>query len=516
MPRGIPADRTHKAEIVAKIRDHGLSVSEASAQYQYDKNGNLIDRTETAGQTLYTYDGFNRVTQLKQYSQPNLDYTYDKAGNLKTEAGAAGTATYSYDAANQVTGVKHSATGTNNYSVAYTAGRPTTVTLPGGITQTISYDKAGRQTSIKAVKGSTVLTNYTASYANTAGADNQLMQTEKDNVTGITTTYSYDGLERLVGAAGSGNGAHSYTYAYDANGNRTQSSKDGVYSAIYGYNNANQLTTAGGATYGGYDAAGNQTSNGAGLTMTYTAQNQATSFTPKGATTQNASYLNAGQTSRTAFGAITYQNGLQGMYSEKAGSTTTGYVHLPGGTKQTIYQLIGTTPYYYLTDIHGSTVKMTNASGTVVNTYNYDPYGKQLTATGSTQNKIKYSNGYQDTTTGLYKYGARYYNVVEGRWTQMDPSGNNAHYVYGGNNPINNADPSGLAYGNLGISGCLVVCIDAGILADKTDIHPYAGLGVGVDAGVDVGFSANEGSISSGLQGSLNCDLLPIIVFVRF
>ena len=34
MPRGIPADRTHKAEIIAKIRDQGLSVSAASAQYQ--------------------------------------------------------------------------------------------------------------------------------------------------------------------------------------------------------------------------------------------------------------------------------------------------------------------------------------------------------------------------------------------------------------------------------------------------------------------------------------------------
>lgn len=33
MPRGIPADRTHKDEIVTKIRDHGLSVSEASAHY---------------------------------------------------------------------------------------------------------------------------------------------------------------------------------------------------------------------------------------------------------------------------------------------------------------------------------------------------------------------------------------------------------------------------------------------------------------------------------------------------
>lgn len=34
MPRGIPADRTHKDEIITKIRDHGMSVSVASAQYQ--------------------------------------------------------------------------------------------------------------------------------------------------------------------------------------------------------------------------------------------------------------------------------------------------------------------------------------------------------------------------------------------------------------------------------------------------------------------------------------------------
>lgn len=33
MPRGIPADRTHKAEIVSKIRDGGQSVSSVSAEY---------------------------------------------------------------------------------------------------------------------------------------------------------------------------------------------------------------------------------------------------------------------------------------------------------------------------------------------------------------------------------------------------------------------------------------------------------------------------------------------------
>ena len=33
MPRGVPADRTHKAEIVTKIRDGGQSVSSVSVEH---------------------------------------------------------------------------------------------------------------------------------------------------------------------------------------------------------------------------------------------------------------------------------------------------------------------------------------------------------------------------------------------------------------------------------------------------------------------------------------------------
>lgn len=33
MPRGIPIDQTLKAEVIAKIRDEGMSVTDASTQY---------------------------------------------------------------------------------------------------------------------------------------------------------------------------------------------------------------------------------------------------------------------------------------------------------------------------------------------------------------------------------------------------------------------------------------------------------------------------------------------------
>jgi RHS repeat-associated protein len=62
-------------------------------------------------------------------------------------------------------------------------------------------------------------------------------------------------------------------------------------------------------------------------------------------------------------------------------------------------------------------------------------------------NPWRYTGQYQDTTTGLYKMGARYYQPELGRWTQQDPSGLDANaYLYVSGNPVNFVDPSGLAF----------------------------------------------------------------------
>src|ERR1700733_6278820 len=108
--------------------------------------------------------------------------------------------------------------------------------------------------------------------------------------------------------------------------------------------------------------------------------------------------------------------------------------------------------YYYLFDGLGSIVSMTDSSGALVATYGYDPFGTLgggIVQSGLV-NPWGYAGGYTDKTTGLVKFGIRYYDAHTGRWTQATPIGGSLQevtkanpYIYADNNPINEIDPSG-------------------------------------------------------------------------
>ena len=74
---------------------------------------------------------------------------------------------------------------------------------------------------------------------------------------------------------------------------------------------------------------------------------------------------------------------------------------------------------------------MTNDSGTVTQTYQYDAFGNQLNANPADTNPIRYCGEYYDTETGTYYLRARYYSPTLGRFTQRDPHWNTGNMLYG-------------------------------------------------------------------------------------
>ena len=56
-----------------------------------------------------------------------------------------------------------------------------------------------------------------------------------------------------------------------------------------------------------------------------------------------------------------------------------------------ISQTSGANTYYYLSDGLGSTMKTVDATGTVVNGYTYDEYGKKTSSTGSQSNEFDFA-----------------------------------------------------------------------------------------------------------------------------
>jgi len=93
---------------------------------------------------------------------------------------------------------------------------------------------------------------------------------------------------------------------------------------------------------------------------------------------------------------------------------------------------------------------LTDTSGNVIDTYNYDAFGNLIQSTGTTPNDYRYSGEQLDGNTGFYYLRARYFNQSSGRFVTMDGfEGDNGEpitlhkYLYAGNNAVNFDDPSG-------------------------------------------------------------------------
>ena len=105
--------------------------------------------------------------------------------------------------------------------------------------------------------------------------------------------------------------------------------------------------------------------------------------------------------------------------------------------------------YYYHPDHLGSTSYITDASGEVYQHLEYFAFGETFVEEHSNRKHTPYKfNGKElDEETGLYYYGARYYDARTSVWLAVDPLAEMYPawnpYNYTMNNPINMIDPDG-------------------------------------------------------------------------
>ncbi|MFH1653466.1 MAG: RHS repeat-associated core domain-containing protein [Pseudomonadota bacterium] len=67
------------------------------ASFQYDKNGNLITRTQAGKVTLYDYDAEDRLTRVTLPDGKNINYDYDPFGRLISRSDVNGTKRFLWD-----------------------------------------------------------------------------------------------------------------------------------------------------------------------------------------------------------------------------------------------------------------------------------------------------------------------------------------------------------------------------------------------------------------------------------
>jgi len=165
-----------------------------------------------------------------------------------------------------------------------------------------------------------------------------------------------------------------------------------------------------------------------------------------------------------------------------------------------------TQAYFYHSDHLGSSNVITGAGGSQVCRYEYKPFGDISFQDGGYTTDIKYTGKIQDDT-GLYYYGARYYDPLIGRFispdtivqSPQDPQSLN-RYAYCRNNPIKYIDPTGHWF-----FAAIIAAVKA--ISAYAAVHPIissaamGGFLGGVNAGIS-GYDVFQG-IGVGILGGM-------------
>jgi RHS repeat-associated protein len=457
-------------------------VTPHAVTYSYDADGNRTQMTDgtgtmgATGYTTYTYDPLNRLESVTDGAAATVTYAYDPAGNntclsyansgsvtCQNAISGTGLVDYGYDAANRTVTMAdwvNPAIPTvfsydNDSNLTYTTLPTTTST-----TVTDTYDNADALTGVSGV--STLTRNADENIATTTppsvstdtyGYDSLNRVTAgtiPNDVSGATTSYTYDGASEITSVTPSGSSTTDYEYNSDGQLCWTATTTGSCTSpptgaTTYTYSTAGERLSASGssstpATYQ-WDQAGNlvceTVSNSSGFTCANPNVSYTTTFgyngdglrmsavSPPSGTTSQCTWDVSGSVPRMLqAGSEAY------LYGPNVGSAPIEDIAVGGGS------------HNYLVSDPTGVRELLSSGGSLSATVSYNSYG---VPSGSLISSFGFEGGITDANGFIYLIN-RYYDPTTGQFLSVDPdvASTGQPYAYSGGDPVNASDPSGL------------------------------------------------------------------------
>jgi RHS repeat-associated protein len=491
----------------------GFTDAEGETSYTYDSCGNLLSATDENGAIYYDYDGVGRVIAMFDTLSNTTGYSYDEVGNLQALTYPNGQeVSYTYDEAGRMIGVTDWL-GNETFYDYDGAGNIIKIARPNGTALYHNIDNANRLIAMyDEHPNGAYIRDLEFTY------HNGLIESEYSWANGSSTTRDYDEVGRLSEVTSDFESGDSWEYSYDVAGNITDANHDlSTYvesNLNMVYDDQNRLIEIN-ENEVDYDAEGNM--------ISYTLSNTSTVFAYDSASrlisTSNATYVYDvadNRISRTdAGGTTTFAYDASGGSNRLLASTddngTTYYIYGVG--------LIGciTPDGDYLTyhfDVCGSVTEITDMAGNVIDTFEYDPYGKLIDHQGDTDTLFHYNGRYGviDDGNGLLFMRARYYSTEIMRFinadvltgTIADPATLN-RYAFANGNPVRYVDPFGrsaalIAGGHLALDVAGLIP-EFGMIFDGVNAVWYAAEGDWLNAGISaVAFVPLVGDVIGGVR----------------
>lgn len=326
-----------------------------------------------------------------------------------------------------------------------------------GTTTTRTYeDLTGRQKSIQTRCGSQILQDLAYAY-DLAGN----LASRGNAVSNVAEAFKHDELNRLTEYS-IGSTPFFPLYTYDPAGRGRLDWQSGVGSYAYEPSSGRDWVASAGSMSYGHDAVGNITSRvgpgapGGSQQIDYTTFDLPKRITSPVGQFDFAYDANGARVVKQSPSGATFYAGDGYQRTDTTSAVDQRYTIFAGGravaqisNTDSNGALSGAAIDYLHDDNVGSVNVISNASGAVVTTRNYTPFGKSSTSPSVTP--YGFTGQEMDDDLGLINMRGRLYDPVLGQFLSADPLMQQPYgqglnrFAYVNNSPLNYTDPSGFA-----------------------------------------------------------------------